>query len=114
MIDALDAAKLLRLAADLPAPTVNKMAHALGWPSNYTLAQGAKARRAKWANPYRNHYSGPALDSDWLAAQALGLAKIGRLPSPDFPDATWTVTDLGCAVVRVRLQAVQLAYRVNA
>ena len=110
----MNAREILRLAVALDAAAVDKMAHALGWPDGYALAKGAKARRTKWANPYRNYYCGVADDAEWLAAQALGLATLARTPREGFPDATWTVTDLGRAVVRVRLQAAQLAYRVKA
>lgn len=108
------AAELLALAASLPASTVDKLAHALGWPSNYALARGAKARRVKWANPYRNHYAGSDADEDWRRALGYGLAARAGRPTDGYPYTSWTVTDLGRAVIRVRLQAARLAYDVSA
>ena len=107
------AAELLQLVAQLDSATVDKMAHALGWPTGFALTHGGSAHRAKWANPFRNYYCGTADDPYWLAAQALGLAKIGSKPRSDLPYTTWTVTELGQAVVRLRLQAIVLARKVT-
>lgn len=104
------ARELLELAAQLPTPRVDKLAHALGWPGCYGLERGDRPRRVKWAAPYRNYYAGSAEDQDWKAAEALGLARLADLPREGFPYATWTVTELGQLVVRLRLEATRRAY----
>lgn len=104
---------LLTLAASLPTSAWGKMAHALGWPTPRTVASNRGAMpRARWSDPYRNGYSGVAQDSDWLAAQALGLAD-GRAPTPVYRHHSWWVTPLGIRVVRLRLEAVRLAAKLR-
>lgn len=99
------AADLLTLAAELPTPTADKLAHALGWPDCYSLERGGHARHTvRWADPYRNYYAASGTDADWLAAEALGLARVVDDPREGFPYTTWTVTHLGQRVIRLRLR----------
>ncbi|MDP3937907.1 MAG: hypothetical protein Q8R92_07200 [Deltaproteobacteria bacterium] len=93
---------LVRLAATLTTAQVNKMAHALGWPD--TLNIGRRSGRIKWRNPYRNGWSGAALDPDWTAAEVAGLA-VSRPPYETHPYTTWSVTSAGQAAVMLRLRA---------
>lgn len=95
---------LLRLAADLPTATLDKLAHALGWPDSRNIHR--PRGRVKWRNPYRNYWSGTDLDPEWSGAMLLGLATKAA-PTGDHPYTTWRVTDLGKAVVRLRLQALR-------
>lgn len=91
----------------MPAPVVDKLAHALGWPD--LLNVGRPGRQPRWANPYRNHWSGSAEDPQWQWAQQRGLAEL--VTSGEWSE--WKVTRRGRAVVRLRLLAVRLAKEVS-
>ena len=103
--------ELLRAAAELPPRTVDKMAHALGWPSLYHIAHGGRYGRIRWAHPYRNHFAGDGADPDWLAAAAMEMAYVVSPPSAMYPHTTWAVSPLGMMAVRLRLEAARRAYR---
>lgn len=81
---------LLRLALETDAAGIDVMAHALGWPG----LRAFRWRRVKWANPYRNYYAANGPTPVLTALVASGL---------------YHVTDLGRAVVRLRLLAARLA-----
>lgn len=96
-------ADILRLAAALTAGETDRLAHALGWPKLYAIQSG-RFGRPKWLHPFRRYYCAPggADHPEWAAVHAAGLAT----PRDNMgPGTTWTVTPLGQAVVRVRLQA---------
>jgi hypothetical protein len=98
--------KALKLAAQLDEATINKMAHALGWPDLLTIAaQRGALHRVKWRNPFRNHYAGYKTDREWDLACQLGVAEVYRESDETFKYTGYRVTDLGRAVVRLRLQA---------
>lgn len=100
---------VLVLASDLPNSVWEKLAHALGWPTPRQIARKKGVLpRAKWRNPYRNVYAGSLNDPDWKAAERLGLAA-SIPPSNTYPDARWSVTALGRACVRVRIEAARAA-----
>ena len=109
----LSAQALLEAAAALSVGAVDKMAHALGWPSCYGLERGQKMRRVKWASPYRNYYAGSIDDPMWEDARSLGLARLAASPREGFPYHTWTVTPAGKVVVRLRLEATRRAWRLR-
>ena len=96
-------ADIMRLASALTEPELDRLAHALGWPKLFAI----RCRRfgnPKWKYPSRRYYCEwhrGADDPDWAAVRAAGLAT----PRQAGGGTTWTVTPLGQAVVRVRLQA---------
>lgn len=98
------ATKRLQLAGELPRPTVDVMAHALGWPNLYAIENSKRLRRPKWREPYRNHFCCAGDNPAWLEAQVAGLATV-QGPQKPSTFSTWTVTDLGIAVLRLRLRA---------
>ena len=97
----LQSADLLTLAAGLSRTAFDKASHALGWPD--TANAGRHRGRIRWRNPYRNGWSGSALDADWLTLERRGLAT-GRADDLSRYHY-WSVTDLGRAVVALRLRA---------
>lgn len=94
---------LLRLALETDAAGIDVMAHALGWPGLRAL----RWRRVKWANPYRNYYAANGPTPVLSALVASGLM-IERKPL-DQPYIYYHVTEVGIAVVRLRLMAARLA-----
>lgn len=106
------AAYLLERAAQLPREVLCKLAHALGWPHPQAFHH-QRPGRVKWANPYRNYYAGNADDPDWRWAESEGLARKAGDPQPGYPYTTWTVTELGRRVVRLRLEATRYAPQVT-
>ncbi len=105
---------LLAQGASLEIKLVDKLAHALGWPSVAAMRRG-RPGRVKWANPYRNYYaSGEDEDPAWAFAAKLGLARRAGEPSECFPYVRWTVTRRGRQVTRLRLQATRWAAELDA
>lgn len=101
---------LLELALSAPKAQIDKMAHALGWPSVATMrGHGGRIGRVKWGNPYRNAFCGDRTDADWTAAEAAGLAENSTPRFETVCDTYWRVTRLGQLVVRLRLQAAKFA-----
>lgn len=104
---------LLALGASLEITLVDKLAHALGWPSVAAMRRG-QAGRVKWANPYRDYASGEDNDPAWAFAAELGLARRAGEPREGFPYVRWTVTRRGRQVIRLRLQATRWAAELDA
>lgn len=102
-------ADILRQAACLRRSQVDKMAHTVGWPDTGVMRL-KRGRKTMKRNPYRNYYNGGAEDPDWLDLQTQGLATVKPAPST-VGECYWRLTDLGKRVVRVRLLAIQEAWR---
>lgn len=91
----------LSQAAEMPAASLDKAAHALGWPDSRNIH---RPRRVLWRNPYRNGFGSYISDPDWEWMVSRGLAR--RRAMPGVPEAVaYSLTPDGIAVVRLRLQA---------
>ncbi len=103
----------MALGASLEITLVNKMAHAMGWPSVAAMRRG-RPGRVKWANPYRDYAIQEANDPAWNFAAELGLARRSGEPREGFQYVRWTVTRRGRQVIRLRLQATRWAAELDA